>query len=70
MSCDHASDQMTKEFFNRKQRQQPMNEQKYENDMKVLLEKLLSERNDLKTFKTGVDVLLPDTCKEETLLYS
>jgi site-specific recombinase XerD len=51
---DHASDQMTKEFFNRKQRPQLVN----------------SERNDLKTFKTGGDVLLPDTLKEESLLYS
>jgi site-specific recombinase XerD len=67
---DHASDQMTKEFFNRKQRQQPINEQNYENDMKVLLDKLLSEKSNLKTFKTGVDVLLPDTCKEASPLYS
>ncbi len=67
---DHASDQMTKEFFNRKQRPQPINEQKCENNTKVLLDKLLSDQIDLKTFKTGMDVLLPDTCREETLIYS
>jgi hypothetical protein len=30
----------------------------------------ISDDIDLKTFKTGTDVLLPDACKEENLLYS
>jgi len=42
---DYASDQMTKEFFNRKQRPQLKDEQVDESDMKVLLERLLSERS-------------------------
>lgn len=68
---DHASDQMTKEFFNRKQRQQPMNEQKCENkNHQLSVAGVSSNQIDLKTFKMGMDVLLPDTCKEETFSYS
>lgn len=67
---DHASDQMTKEVFNRKQRQQPTNEQKYENKNHQLpVAGVPSNQIDLKTFKTGMDVLLSDTCKEETFSY-
>ena len=37
--------------------------------MEVLLDTLLSDQIGLKTLKTGIDVLLPDNCKEDDLAY-
>jgi len=37
--------------------------------MKVLWDKLLSDHIDLKTFKTGIDVLLPQRRKDDDIGY-
>jgi len=56
---DQSDDKNVKEYFNRTQ---TLNiENLTSNDKaKVWLDKLLSNEIDLKTFKTGIDVLLPD----------
>ena len=56
---DHTSDEMVKEYFNRAQRHQNLDSLKPDDKAKVWLDKLLSNEIDLKTFKTGIDVLLP-----------
>jgi len=66
---DHTSDKMAREYFNRKQ-QHNINHLAPEDKARVWLDKLLNGEIDLKTFKTGMDVLLPNKDKEEDLGYS
>jgi len=56
---DHTSDEMVKEYFNKTQRNQNIDNLEPEDKAKVWFDKLLSGEIDLKTFKTGLDVLLP-----------
>jgi len=64
---DHTSDQMTKDFFNRTQKKPNTNTDilKPEDKARVWFDKLLANEIDLKTFKTGIEFLLPDKRKEE-----
>ena len=56
---DHTSDEMVKEYFNKAQRHLNTDRLKPEDKAKVWMDKLLADEIDLKTFKTGLDVLLP-----------
>ena len=67
---DHTSDEMAKEYFNRAQRHQNIGDLKPEDKAKVWLDKLLSNEIDLKTFKTGIDVLLPKKHKGDDIGYA
>ena len=64
---DHASNEMAKEYYNRAQRRMNVDEMKPEDKAKVWLDKLLSNEIDIKTFKTGIDVLLPKKHKGEDI---
>lgn len=66
---DHTSDLMTKEYFNRVQRKLNIEDLTPEDKVKVWLDKLLSEEIDLKTFKTGLDCLLPKKDQGEDIGY-
>jgi len=66
---DQTSDEMAKEYFNRTQKQLNMDNLTPEDKAKVWLDKLLVGEIDLKTFKTGLDVLLPDKRKGEDIGY-
>ena len=66
---DHTSDIMTKEYFNRVQRKLNIEDLTPEDKVKVWLDKLLSEEIDLKTFKTGLDCLLPKKDQGEDIGY-
>jgi len=66
---DHTSDEMTKEYFNKIQRHIDMDGLKPEDKAKVWLDKLLSDEIDIKTFKTGLDFLLPKKHKGEDIGY-
>ena len=65
---DHTDDEMTKEYFNQLQAPSPENLKPGE-DAKEWLDKLLSNDIDIKTFKTGIDVLLPHRQKEGDIGY-
>jgi len=67
---DHTSDKMTLEYFNRVQRNIDIDNMKPEDKAKVWLDKLLSNEIDLKTFKTGIDVLLPKKPRSDDIGYS
>jgi integrase/recombinase XerD len=66
---DHTSDEMVKEYFNKAQRHKNTENLKPEDKAKVWLDKLLSNEIDLKTFKTGLDVLLPKKHKGDDIGY-
>lgn len=66
---DHTSDEMVKEYFNSTQRHLNTDSLKPEDKAKVWLDKLLSNEIDLKTFKTGLDVLLPKKHKGDDIGY-
>jgi len=66
---DHTSDKMVKDYFNRIQRKLNIDVLEPEDKAKVWLDKLLSNEVDLKTFKTGIDVLLSDKRKGEDIGY-
>lgn len=51
------------------QRQQNIDSMKPEDKAKVWLDKLLSDEIDLKTFKTGIDVLLPNKREGDDIGY-
>jgi len=59
---------MTKEYFNQLQAPNP-EDLKPEEEAKIWLERLLANEIDLKTFKTGIDVLLPHRQKEDDIGY-
>lgn len=59
MWIDHINDKMAKDYFNKIQLQNIDTILPKDNE-KVWLDNLLSNEIDLKTFKTGIDVLLPD----------
>ncbi|HUS98787.1 MAG TPA: hypothetical protein VMY59_00515, partial [Candidatus Thermoplasmatota archaeon] len=65
---DHTTDEMTKEYFNKIQSTNIENLSSDEK-AKVWLDKLLSNEIDLKTFKTGIDVILPPRRKDEDIGY-
>ncbi len=67
---DHTSDEMVKEYFNMVQRPKNIDKLKPEDKAKVWLDKLLSNEIDLKTFKTGLDVLLPKKHKGDDIGYA
>ena len=56
---DHTDDKMTLEYFNRVQRNIDLDSLQPEDKARIWLDKLLTDEIDLKTFKTGIDVLLP-----------
>ena len=56
---DHTDDKMVKDHFNKVQRNVDMENITPEDKARVWMDKLLSKEIDLKTFKTGIDVLLP-----------
>ena len=62
-------DKMKKEYFNRIQRSLDLDNLQPEDKAKIWLDKLLSKEIDLKTFKTGLDVLLPDKRKGDDIGY-
>jgi hypothetical protein len=66
---DHTSDIMTREYFNRVQRNLNVENLSDEDKAKVWLDKLLSDEIDLKTFKTGIDVLLPKQHRGDDIGY-
>jgi len=66
---DHTSDEIVKKYFNNAQRQQNIDSMKPEDKAKVWLDKLLSDEIDLKTFKTGIDVLLPNKREGDDIGY-
>jgi integrase/recombinase XerD len=65
---DHTSDEMAKEHFNKIQ-SKDIDTLSPEDKAKVWLDKLLSNEIDLKTFKTGIDVILPPRRKDEDIGY-
>ncbi|MEA2054589.1 MAG: tyrosine-type recombinase/integrase [Candidatus Thermoplasmatota archaeon] len=56
---DHTTDKMVKDYFNSTQRQPDIDALNPNDKAKVWLDKMLSGEIDLKTFKSGLDVLLP-----------
>ena len=66
---DHTSDEMAKEYFNKAQRNLNTDSLKPEDKAKVWMDKLLADEIDLKTFKTGIDVLLPKKHKGDEIGY-
>ena len=66
---DHTSDKMAKEYFNRVQTPNTDN-LRTEDKAKIWLDKLISNEIDIKTFKTGIDVLLPHKHKGEDIGYA
>jgi hypothetical protein len=58
------------DHFNRIQRNLNLENLKPEDKAKIWLDKLFLNEIDLKTFKTGIDVLLPDKRKGEDIGYS
>ena len=67
---DHTSDEMVKNYFNSAQRRKNIDNLKSEDKAKVWLDKLLSNEIDLKTFKTGIDVLLPKKHRGDDIGYA
>jgi site-specific recombinase XerC len=67
---DHTSDEMTKEYYNKAQRRMDMDVLKPEDKAKVWLDKLLSKEIDIKTFKTGLDILLLKKHKGDEVGYA
>lgn len=65
---DHTSDEMTKEYFNKTQLKN-MDTLTADDKAKLWLDKLLSNEIDLKTFKTGIDVLVPQRRKDDDIGY-
>jgi len=65
---DHTSDKMTKDYFNKVQSKN-IDTLSAEDKARVWLDKLLSNEIDLKTFKTGMDVILPPRRKDEDIGY-
>jgi len=59
---------MTKEYFNRMQAPNLEN-LKPEEEAKIWFERLLGNEIDLKTFKTGLDVLLQNKHKSDDVAY-
>ncbi len=68
LRCDHTSDKMAKDYFNKVQSEK-LDNLSQEDKAKVWLDKLLSNEIDLKTFKTGIDVLLPHRQKDNDIGY-
>jgi len=66
---DHTSDEMAKEYFNKAQRHLNTDSLKPEDKAKVWMDKLLANEIDLKTFKTGIDVLLPKKHRGDDIGY-
>lgn len=58
---DHAADEMVKEFYNQIQRHPNLDMLDNREKAKIWLNKLLAGEIDLKTFKEGIDILLPAT---------
>jgi len=69
LQYDHTSDKMTRDYFNRKQKHLNMDNLEPEDKAKIWLDKLLANEIDLKTFKTGIDVLLPNKQRGESIGY-
>ena len=67
---DHTDDKMTLEYFNRVQRNINVEDLKPEDKAKIWLDKLLSNEIDMKTFKTGIDFLLPKRQRGDDIGYS
>jgi integrase len=65
---DHTSDKMAKDYFNKAQSKN-IDALPVEDKAKVWFDKLLSNEIDLKTFKTGIDVLLPQRRKDDDIGY-
>jgi hypothetical protein len=61
---------MTLEYFNRVQRNINVEDLKPEDKAKIWLDKLLSNEIDMKTFKTGIDFLLPKRQRGDDIGYS
>jgi len=59
---------MAKEYFNRVQTPNT-DSLRTEDKAKIWLDKLISNEIDLKTYKTGLDVLLPHRQKDEDIGY-
>ena len=57
------------EYFNRIQRSLNLDNLKPDDKVKIWLDKLLSKEIDLKTFKTGLDVLLPKKHRGDDIGY-
>lgn len=68
MWIDHINDKMTKDYFNKIQSQN-IDTILQKGREKVWLDNLLSNEIDLKTFKTGIDVLFPQKQKEDDIGY-
>lgn len=56
---DHTSDQMVKDYYNNTQVPSDIEHLRYEEKAKVWLDKFLAGEVDVKTFKDGIDILLP-----------
>jgi len=68
---DHVSDEMVKEFFNQQQEKNINSIENMSTDekAKIWLDKLLHNEIDLKTYKSGLDVLLPNKRNEHDFSY-
>ena len=60
---------MVKDYFNRTQKKLNTDNLEPEEKAKVWLDKLIANEIDLKTYKTGLDFLLPDKRKDEDIGY-
>ena len=60
---------MARDYYNCTQNNLNIDNLEPEEKAKVWLDKLLSEEIDLKTFKTGIDVLLPQKRKDDDIGY-
>ena len=65
---DQTDDKMFKDYFNKVQ-SEVVDNLTQDDKAKVWLDKLLSNEIDLKTFKTGIDVLLPHRRKDNEIGY-
>jgi hypothetical protein len=57
---DHSSDEMAKQYYNQIQNRSISDNLSDEDKAKIWFDKLISNEIDIKTFKTGLDVLLKD----------
>ena len=61
---DHTADNMVKEYYNQVQKCQNIDAMDYKEKARVWLDKLLAGEIDTKTFKNGIDILLPNRTKK------
>jgi len=67
---DHTADEMVKEYYNQVQRHPNIDTLDYKEKARIWLDKLLAGEIDTKTFKNGIDILLPKSGgKDDDIAY-